>query len=193
MIEINLLPHREAKRVADLRQNVALLLLGLVLQGGAIWFLESSVESDLTAAQASVRQLESDIEQFKPQELQVAEFKRTRSQLEDKLGVIEGLDKGRTGPVRLMDELTIYTPDRLWLTELETAGSRITIEGESLDTGTVADFLRGLNESAFFMNVDLDKTSRGKELEGIKLVTFVITAELTRPAEDESATAEQGA
>jgi type IV pilus assembly protein PilN len=184
MIEINLLPHREAKRAADFRQTVALLVLGLVIEGGLIAYMNNGVEDSLAAADASVVQLQSDIEQYKPQEAQVEGFKRTRSELEDKLGVIDGLDKGRTGPVRLLDELAAYTPERLWLTGLETSGVQITLQGESLDTGMVADFLRGLNESKYFTNVDLDRTARGKEIEGVKLVTFVITAELTRPPDE---------
>ena len=39
MIEINLLPHREAKRAADLRESIALLILGLlVIAGFAVVF-----------------------------------------------------------------------------------------------------------------------------------------------------------
>ncbi len=193
MIEINLLPHREARRAADLRQTVGVLVLGLLAQGAVVWQMNSSIQADLQKAQNAVRQIESDIEQYKPQEAKVAEFKQVRTQLEDKLAVIDGLDKGRTGPVRLMDEVSRHTPERLWLTRLETKGAKITVEGESLDTGMVADFLRGLNESLYFQNVDLDKTSRGKEIEGIKLVTFVITAELTRPDDEDETEAAAGA
>jgi type IV pilus assembly protein PilN len=193
MIEINLLPHREARRAADLRQTVGVLVLGLILETAVIWYMNSGIQDDLQQAQTAVRQLESDIEQYKPQEAKVAEFKKVRSHLEDKLAVIDGLDRGRTGPVRLMDEIADHTPDRLWLTKLETKGLRITVEGESLDTGMVADFLRGLNESAYFRNVDLDRTSRGKEIEGVKLVTFVITAELQQPVEPKAEEAAQGA
>ena len=193
MIEINLLPHREARRAADLRQTVGVLVLALICEAAVVWYMNAGVQDELQKAQTAVRQLESDIEQYKPQEAQVAEFKRVRTHLEEKLAVIDGLDRGRTGPVRLMDEIASYTPDRLWLTGVETRGPRITVEGESLDTGMVADFLRGLNESAYFRNVDLDRTSRGKEIEGVKLVTFVITAELTQPVEVEAGDAAQGA
>ncbi len=193
MIEINLLPHREARRAADLRQTLALLILGLVIEGGLIAYMNSEVADSLAAAEASTVQLQGDIEQYKPQEAQVEGFKRTRGQLEDKLGVIDGLDKGRSGPVRLLDELALSTPERLWLTGLKTSGVKITLQGESLDTGMVADFLRGLNESKYFTNVDLDRTARGKEIEGVKLVTFVITAELTRPPDQPAGDAGQDA
>jgi type IV pilus assembly protein PilN len=191
MIEINLLPHREAKRAADLRQTVALLILGLVLAGGGIFIVQGRLSEERETAQAVIRQLEADIARYRPQEKQVEEFKKTRSELEEKLDVIRGLDRARSGPVRILDELSTNTPERLWLTKLETVGRAITVEGESLDTGVVADFLRELNRSAYFSGVDLERTERGREVEGVKLVNFVITAQLEHPDED-AAPAEGG-
>ena len=163
MIEINLLPHREARRVADLRQTLAVLILGLVIAGGGIYLIESGVDAELDGVRAAVRQLESDISRFEPQQKQVAAFKEKRRQLEEKLDVISGLDKARTGPVRVLDELSTHIPEKLWLTNLKTKGVSVTIEGVSLDTGVVADFLRGLNNSDYFDNVDLDQTNSGPE------------------------------
>ena len=120
MIEVNLLPHREAKRAADLRQTVGVLGLGLVVVAGVIALVDRGVRNDHAAATASVRQLEADIERYRPEEEQVAGFKEKRRELEDKLDVIRGLDRARSGPVRILDELSNSTPDRLWLTVLST-------------------------------------------------------------------------
>lgn len=181
MIEINLLPHREHRRIADLRQTVAILCLGLVLAGGGIFFVSRSLNADLEKAETNVRQLEAAIEQFKPQEKQVAVFKTQRKNLENKLDVIKGLEKARTGPVRLFDELSTLAPDRLWLSKLKTKDGGVTLEGSSLDTGIVADFLRSMNQSDFFHNVDLKKTKGGKEVEGVRLVDFSISADYMKP------------
>ena len=177
MIEINLLPHREARRIADLRQSAALLILGMVLILGGIFFVERDLTKKLHEAQTSVRQLQAAIEQFKPQQAQVAKFKSTRSQLESKLGVIRGLESARTGPVRLFDDLADLVPERLWLKKLETKAGKVTMEGESIDTGIVADFLRNLNQSESFVNVDLQSTKGGKSVDGVSLVNFKIIAE----------------
>ena len=61
-------------------------------------------------------------------------------------------------------------------------GKGIKLQGQSLDTGVVADFLRGLNASPYFKNVDLDKTSGGKVVKGVRLVNFEIRADMTSPA-----------
>ena len=80
--------------------------------------------------------------------------------------------------MRVLDELSVRVPDRLWLTSIRTQDKGIRLEGQSLDTGVVADFLRGLNASPFFSNVDLDKTSGGKIVQGVRLVNFVIRADM---------------
>lgn len=183
MMEINLLPHREARRAADLRETVALLVLGLVVVGGGIFLTDQGVKSDLAAAEASVAQLQADIERYEPQKELVKKFKNRKKQLQSKLDVIDSLEQARNGPVRVLDELSERVPDRLWLTSVETRGKGIKLEGQSLDTGVVADFLRGLNASPYFENVDLDKTSGGKVVEGVRLVNFEIRADMTTPAE----------
>lgn len=183
MMEINLLPHREARRAADLRESVAVLVLGLVVVGGGIFLTDKGVKSDLAAAEASVAQLQADIERYEPQKQLVKEFKDRKKQLKSKLDVIDSLEQARNGPVRVLDELSERVPDRLWLTSVETRGKGIKLEGQSLDTGVVADFLRGLNASPYFKNVDLDKTSGGKVVEGVRLVNFEIRADMTAPAE----------
>ncbi|MFP6622625.1 MAG: PilN domain-containing protein [Myxococcota bacterium] len=181
MIEINLLPHREAKRVADLRQTAGVLALGLVLVFGVIAMVDRAQDAALEKAGATIRQLETDIARYKPEEDKVRAFKAKRIQLEDKIDVIRGLDRARSGPVRIMDELSRNTPERLWLTSLSTEGTQITVEGDSLDTSVVADFLRSLNASPFFTEVDLERTFSGAQVEGVKFVHFVITAALADP------------
>ena len=188
MMEINLLPHREARRAADLRESVAVLLLGLVVIGGGIFFVDQGVKSDLAMAQANVVQLEADIERFKPQQKLVKTFKKRKKQLQSKLDIINSLEAARNGPVRVLDELSARVPDRLWLTEIKTKGKGIRLEGQSLDTGVVADFLRGLNASPYFTNVDLDKTSGGKVVQGVRLVNFEIRADMKSPVKKKKKT-----
>ena len=74
-MEINLLPHRQARRVADLRETLAVLVLGLVVVIGGIFFVDQSAKSELEAAEMKVAQLKADIERYKPQQQLVNEFK----------------------------------------------------------------------------------------------------------------------
>ena len=181
MLEINLLPVREARRKADLRQYAMQLVLMVILTVVAIGLVHSRIGDQVERAEARVRQMQNDIDQFKPQLEQVAAFKKRKGELEKKIDVIDGLDRARTGPVRVLSELATRTPDRLWLTSLSTKGKTISLRGQSLDNELVALFLRSLGDSEYFGNVDLDSTKLGAEKGGLKLVTFRIRAELVSP------------
>ena len=182
MLEVNLLPVREAKRKADLRQQLMQLVLALLVVGAGVGFVHSRVSDEIQTTNARVRQMENDIEQFKPQLNQVAAFKKKKGELEKKIDVIEGLDRARSGPVRVMDELAARIPERLWLTGLTTKGKSISLKGESLDNELVAVFLGQLVESKYFADVDLDSTTLGASKNGgLKVVSFSIHAKMSDP------------
>ena len=179
MLEINLLPVREARRRADLRQQLMQLVLTLIVTIGAVGLVHSHINDQRARADLRVRQMQQDIKQFDPQLKQVAAFKKKKSKLEKKIDIIDGLDKARSGPVRLLSELASRAPERLWLKSLHAKGATISLKGESLDNELVALFLSNLNASKFFSEVDLDSTQieEGKS-GGLKLVSFEITAHL---------------
>jgi type IV pilus assembly protein PilN len=181
MLTINLLPVREARRKADLREYMMQQVLVLILVGGSLGLFHSQLADQITKTQGRVTQMQSDIDQFAPQVAQVAAFKKRKSELQKKIDVIDGLDKARSGPVRVMDELASRTPDRLWLTEITSKGGTIKLRGQSLDNELVALFLRSLGESEYFSGVDLGAVKLGNS-KGLKLVRFDIDAKLVNPA-----------
>lgn len=180
MIRINLLPVREARRKAGVRQQMMLLaatLVGaLVLSAGFhSWMLAS-----ISSAKGRVASLNAQLEQFKPQQEQVAQFKAKKAEIEQKLAVIENLERSRSGPVHIMDELASHIPDRVWLTGLTADKGQIGLGGMSLDNELVALFLTALNDSPYFANVELESTEL-QLVESLKLNTFRIRAALESP------------
>ena len=192
MLEINLLPLREARRRASIRQQVMHMVFGLVLTGGAIFLVHSRLVTDVDTVERRVAQMDHDIKQFQPQLDQVAKFRKRKSELEKKIDVIAGLDRARSGPVRVLHELSTRTPDRLWLTKLDSKGDLITLKGSSLDNEIVAAFLRSLEASPLFQDVDLDGTKLGTK-DDLKLVEFGIHVKLVgAPAAAKAAKAAKG-
>jgi type IV pilus assembly protein PilN len=181
MIQINLLPVREAKRTADVKQNVLELVLMLIVLGTVVGFAHAHISDQIGTTQNRIRQMENDIAKFKPQLDQVAAFRAKKAELQKKIDVIAGLDRARKGPVRVMDELATHTPERLWLDSIKTNGRQIELSGESLDNELVATFLGALGESKFFANVDLNSTELGSGPDGLKVVKFKIQASMASP------------
>jgi type IV pilus assembly protein PilN len=192
MIEVNLLPVREARRRADVRQQGLQLLLVLMLAFGAVGLVHARMQSQIERVEGRIVQMKRDIDRFKPQLDQVAAFKKKKNELEKKIDVIDGLARARSGPIRVMAELADRTPERLWITSLENKGGSLAIQGKSLDNEIVAHFLRALGESEWFEDVDLDSTKLGNEKTGLRLVQFSIRASLQKAKPAKPAAARPG-
>jgi len=138
------------------------------------------VRSGVVSANSRVAALTTQLAQFKPQQEQVEGFKNKKSEIEQKLEVIHRLERSRSGPVHILDELASRTPERVWLTTLSATGGKIELEGMSLDNELVALFLRALDDSPYFANVEL-KATELKTVDALKLNTFRILAQLESP------------
>jgi len=180
MIEINLLPIREEKRKADLRQFSLLLgatFLGAVVLVGAV---HMKVVGDLSGAKSELAKTQAELDQFKPQLAQVEEYRATKQAIEAKLQVIEELDLSRSGPVHVLDELSVHSPERLWITSIQASQGIITVKGMSLDNELVALFMTSLADSPYFTRVELLETE-AKDVEGLRLNRFELSATLVTP------------
>ena len=185
MLNINLLPVREARRKEDVRQLLMQTVLMLLVVGSGVLFAHSQIADQLAQSNTRIGQMKRDIDQFKPQLAKVAAFRKQKAELEKKIHVIAELDRARSGPVQVLNDLADRTPERLWLTKLSTKDGEIFMEGLSLDNDLVALFLSSLGQSPFFSDVDLDNT---KLKEGaLRLVSFKIRASLASPAAPKTA------
>jgi type IV pilus assembly protein PilN len=180
VIRINLLPVREARRKNEVRQQLMILassLVGAILVAGVTQHL---MDSRIEDAHQRVKALEAQLQQFKPQQEQVDAFKQKKAEIEQKLTVIERLERSRSGPVHILDELASRTPERVWLTNLNANNGQVELTGMSLDNELIALFLTSLNDSPYFANVELGETEL-KTVKELKLNTFKIHAQLESP------------
>jgi type IV pilus assembly protein PilN len=196
MLAINLLPVREVRKRAEAQQTLRQLVLVLVLTACAVGAVHSRLGSEMDRSAARIQQMERDIAQFKPQLDQVEAFKKKKSELQKKIDVIDGLDRARRGPVRVMAELADRIPPRVWITSLDTSGATVKMTGQSLDNELVALFLRDLGASPYFDQIDLEGTKLEGSKSGLKLVKFEMKAELAGvkppPAPDAKGKAQPG-
>src|ERR1700676_3826817 len=117
MIRINLLPVRAAKKREFGRQQIVLFALVLILAGVGNWIWYSRVESELSGLDAQIARTRTEIAQLEKTIGEVKSIKEDKKALEDKLKILDTLKKGRTGPVKVMDELATLIPEKVWLLE----------------------------------------------------------------------------
>jgi len=193
MIRINLLPFREARRRAELRDQLGLVVLALVISAGLCVMLQVWSSTRIRTAKSDVARIEKKIAEYDPEMQQLRAFEAKKAEVERKLGVIRGLERSRTGPVKALDELATNTPERVWLTSLTARGSSMDLSGFSLDNEVVAEFLTALDSSEDFGSVDLQETEFVQK-DGVRLNQFTLKARLTaKSIEEIQAEAEEAA
>jgi len=138
------------------------------------------VRAGIASTNERITSLNQQLANFKPQQEQVDAFKAKKADIQQKLAVIERLERSRSGPVHILDELASRTPERVWLTLLKAEHGQIELKGMSLDNELVALFLTSLNDSKYFTSVELKETEL-ELVESLKLNTFRIVARLESP------------
>lgn len=155
MIRINLLPARKTKQRETVQQQLLAFaaVLCITIVGCVGWWKWKDNEVQernkiISAKNEELKQLEKIIGE-------VNEFTTTKKELEEKLAVIQDLKKGKTGPVRAMDDLASEIPKRVWLEKVEEKGGAVTFEGKAIDNEDVSAFMKALEKSKYFQNIQL--------------------------------------
>ena len=176
MIRINLLPVREARRQANLRQQGIILGAAAGLAALVCIWMHLSIKSAQKTQDRQIQTSKQELTQLEATRKEVDRFRKEKEEIERKLAVIAELELSRAGPVRILDELATRIPKRVWLTGLEMKNGAIELKGVSLDAEIVAAFMASLDESEYIHGVELDET-RLEEQDGLKLNTFRINGQ----------------
>lgn len=177
MVRINLLPVRVSKKKEAGRQQLVLFAVVLAAGLAGNWIWASSRAGDLKAREAKLARTREDIAQLERIIGEVKNIKEAQQELQKKLDVLDKLKQGRTGPVRMLDELASVTPRQLWLTKLDEKAGAVSLGGSAVSIDDVSEFMTKLKQSKYFTKVELRKTTAVKGTgRSERLVTFEITA-----------------
>jgi len=165
MIRINLLPVKEAQRVAGRQQlSTALLSASVVL---LLMVVPYTIQSRrLSELESGIARTDAEIAKLNQQALEVKDLDKKRAELQAKLKVIQDLNQKRVGPVRVLEDLSSATPEKLWLVDFIDQSGQATITGMALDNQTIAVFMRQLQSSKYFCDVDLVEAAQSEPVRG---------------------------
>lgn len=177
MIRINLLPFRSTRKKENIRRQLSIFMLSVILALVAIFginFLLGIQIDDLNSRLASTR---AELDKYEKINREIEEIKRKLDNLNKKLAVIRELEVSRYEPVRLMDTLSqVIVEKRMWFTALDVKTDVVNISGVAMDDKTVADFMVRLEGCGLFSAVSL-KTLRQAEIQKTSLKSFEISCQ----------------
>tara|TARA_B110000037_G_C17018107_1_gene464099 strand:- start:26 stop:622 length:597 start_codon:yes stop_codon:yes gene_type:complete len=187
MIRINLLPIRISKRQEAVRQEVLLSGIGLAVVLGVGVFFSTQLSSDIGEAKANNATMNQEIEVLNQTVRRVEEVDQLRAELQLKLDIISELKATKSGPVHMLAELSLATPEKLTLSKLHEEDYQISLEGYALSPEVISDFMTNLDTSIWFEEVYLIEME-GEVQDGRRLNTFTIQATFVLPSEAEVTT-----
>jgi type IV pilus assembly protein PilN len=188
MIRINLLPIKQDRRREAGRNQLFIGLAIIAIEIAAFVFLFMDASADVDEQRNANGSVQSEVNRLKAQVKDHKKIIAEIGEFEKRQAAIIGLQDARTGPVYVMLELSNvlslngrphidntryqemiqidpasgYDEDwdhrRLWLDEFEEKSREITIKGRALTHEDVAEFLRRLNLSDFFVSNELIST-----------------------------------
>lgn len=176
MIKINLLRSRQEKKVGT-KKEVAVLILAGVLLLMLLSLIQWRIDKEKENIIAQISDAREKITYFKSLTTEVNKAKETQKVLQDKLNIINSLRNEKSGPAKILDELSTDKPDKIQFESLKKEESKLKIEGIALDDETVANFMTNLRNSKVFKNVDLFVTEQVEQSK-FKLKKFILSCEI---------------
>lgn len=192
MIRINLLPYRAAQKKENIRRQISIFVLAVIMVVGILVYYNMSLNNDIDALNTQIENTKTMLAQVEKQARQVDEIKKAFDRLKQKTDVIKNLETNRKIAVQLLDNMTTLVAEkvsvssseasadsdtkpvkRLWFTNFKENGGLIEVQGIALDNKTIADFMSRLEASDLFMNVNL-KTIKQQKINELNLKSFEI-------------------
>jgi type IV pilus assembly protein PilN len=156
MIRINLLPYRAAKKKENIRRQVSIYLLSIVVAMLLVYAYNSSLKSKIDKISADIVSTQAQVTKYKKINQEIAEIKKKLELLERKIQVIRSLERDRKVPVQTMDDLyRLLVQKRMWYTKIEERVQNIKINGIAIDNQTVADFMTRVEKTDSYQDVRL--------------------------------------
>ena len=188
MIRINLLAveRERPKRAGALipAAHRVTIAASLILVGTGVfvawWFwslhqASAKVDEDLAKGEREMQQLRSVL-------AQVQKFEASKSQLQQRVTLIEQLRRGQSGPVHIIDEISKAVPERLWLTDMTQKGDDIVLAGMTTSLTGLSDFVANLEGSTWFKKpVDIVDSQVTTDAKNGDIFKFSIKAVFNNP------------
>lgn len=159
MIRINLLPYRAARKRENIKRQITLYVLCVLLLLTGMFYFYWTLTNDLSALKTREGEIRADLAKLQKTIKKINELDKITKELKTKLDVIRDLENSKTGPVLLLAEISRAVPkDKLWLRSFGESGGILNLSGTAMDNETVALFMVNLEAQEHIKAVDLTST-----------------------------------
>ena len=194
MIRINLLGRarpKAARQAVPLEATlqVVFFVAALVVAFGVLYYNWHSTNAQITEVRLHIQKQTGEKARLEQLKAQVNEFERQKTVLQQRINIIEELQRNRTGGQELLDAVanTVVRTDTLWLTSLSRQGNALTILGTAGSINAVANFITQLEHSGYFNQIEIKESVQDTKNTAVQTFTFSLTAQFALPQEKSAA------
>lgn len=182
MIRINLLGQarpKAAKQAVPLEATlqVILFIAAVAVAGVILTVVYFSQKRDLDAANKRIAGLRAEKASLQQIKQDVDRFENEKSVLQQRIDVIETLQKNRSGAQDLLQMVanTVVRVDSLWLTSMNRSSDSLEIKGEAGSINAVANFITELKRSGYFDKIEIKSAKEDDVQPGVETYGFEMT------------------
>jgi Tfp pilus assembly protein PilN len=163
MIRVNLIGAGRKKVKAGVKISlpatstpILLVLIVLGFLGAGYWWY-SSVNNQLADLDSKIRQAQAQKAALDNVIKADQVYESRKKALENRVQVIENLQKNQVSPVRALDELSeaVDRTHYIWLSNLDQNNAILTMSGTGTSLNAIADFYTNLTSTGYFKNIDV--------------------------------------
>ncbi len=189
MILINLLPVRQLKKRAKIRNEVivfcAAFVVILAIVGSGVVFVNFNIKQQRT----EVARLQAKKKSYNKTLNEIKKIEAQKKQLFVKIEGIKKLKRESQRSVHIIDEIAKATPpNSIWLENFKLSGSSLGLKGVALDNTVIAEYMNRLELSAYINGKPTLGSATSKMIAGRNLKGFDLALNVTSPASDKKKT-----
>src|SRR5438105_668330 len=161
MIKVNLGERKKAKSAAKLTlptnyTPVVLVAILAAFVGYGYWWY-SNLNDQIAGLEAKIKQAQAQKAALDAVIKQDQIYETRKKTLENRVRVIEGLQKGQVSPVMALDQLSeaVQRTQYVWLSNLDQNNAVLTMNGVGTSLNAIADFYTNLTATGYFKNIDV--------------------------------------
>lgn len=173
MIKINLIIVRIPKDQLIVQRQVLSVIGGIVLSIIIVGWWANHASATKEEVQTQLEGEKAKLQRLEQVAQRIEEFEKKKQRREQILDAIKKLETRKVGPRLFLDDLNVILPSDIWLSKISQSDVTISVSGYSLSNSAIADFMRLMEASPNFSDVELGPITseliKGEEVKSFTL------------------------
>jgi len=188
MIRINLLGRARPKAARaslplESTLQVVFFMLSIVVAFGILYYDWHSMKSQSAEVRSHIQRLNGEKARLEQLKAQVESAEKQRVVLQQRINIIEELQRNRTGGQELLNALanTVSRTDTHWLTPMTRKGNTLNLKDPAGSINAVANFITQLRRSGYFDQVEIKESQQDAAVTAVQVFNFELTVVFALP------------